>query len=85
MEDKKKKGCTFNVPLVSIAVVVGMVFTIMKLCGVITWDWLCVCIPFIVAGALMVLPFIIATIIVIIAVIIERKMQGLSLLFSLDF
>jgi hypothetical protein len=72
MEDKKK-GCTFRIPLISIAIAVGIVFTIMKLCGVVTWDWFYVCIPFIVAGALM-LYAIILIIIVAIALIIQRKM-----------
>ena len=84
MEDKKK-GCTLSVPLVSIAIIVGIVFTIMKLCGAITWDWFYVCIPFIVAGALTALNIIILIIVVIIALIAQRKMQGLSLLFILDF
>ena len=73
MEDKKK-GCTLSVPLVSTAIIVGIVFTIMKLCGAITWDWFYVCIPFIVAGALMVLNIIILIIVVIIALIAQRKM-----------
>lgn len=83
MEDNKK-GCTFSVPLVSIAIIVGIVFTIMKLCGATTWSWFCVCIPFIVAGALMVLYVIILIIIVAVALIVQRKMQGLSLLFLLQ-
>lgn len=73
MEDKKK-GCTLSVPLVSIAIIVGIVFTIMKLCGAIAWDWFYVCIPFIVAGVLMALYIIILIIVVIIALIVQRKM-----------
>lgn len=71
MEDNKK-GCTFSVPLISTAIIVGIVFTVMKLCGAIAWDWFYVCIPFIVAGALMTLYIIILIIIVIITLIVQR-------------
>ena len=73
MEDNKK-GCVFRVPFTSIAIIVGIVFTIMKLCGAINWDWFYVCIPFIAAGALMALYIIIMIIVVIFALITKRKM-----------
>ena len=71
--ENNKKGCPFRIPLISIAIAVGIVFTIMKLCGAITWDWFYVCIPFIVAGTLM-LYAIILIIIVAVALIVQRKM-----------
>lgn len=73
MEDNKK-GCTFSIPVISIAIIVGVVFTIMKLCGAITWDWFYVCIPFIIAGGLWALYIIVLIIIIVIALIVQRKM-----------
>lgn len=53
----------------SLSTILGIVFLILKLCDVIDWPWVCVCIPFIIDGCLLVL----ALILIVVATIIEIK------------
>jgi hypothetical protein len=53
----------------SLSTILGIVFLILKLCNVIDWPWVCVCIPFIIDGCLLVL----ALILIVVATIIEIK------------
>lgn len=70
--DNKKTGCNISIPIVSISIIVGITFVILKLCNVISWDWIYVCIPFIVAAGCWVLSLIIVGIIALIALIIYK-------------
>lgn len=48
---------TININLTPIAIIMTVVFVVLKLCGVIAWSWWLVLLPVIVVGILMVLAF----------------------------
>ena len=46
---------TININLTPIAIIMTVVFVVLKLCGVIAWSWWLVLLPVIVVGVLMIL------------------------------
>lgn len=51
---------------ISVLVILGIVFLILKLCNVIDWSWVLVCLPFIIEGGLIVIGLIVYIILAII-------------------
>ena len=49
------KSKTININLTPIAIIMTVVFVVLKLCGVIEWSWWLVLLPVIVVGVLMIL------------------------------
>jgi hypothetical protein len=52
---------------ISILTILGIVFLILRLCNVIDWGWVLVCLPFIIEGGLIVVGLIAYIILTIIA------------------
>lgn len=71
MSNYSNDGCNTSI-LTVISIIVGITFVILKLCNVISWDWIYVCIPFIVAAGCWVLSLIIVGIVALIALIIYK-------------
>ena len=46
---------TINIDLTPIAIIMTVVFVVLKLCGVIAWSWWLVLLPVIVVGVLMII------------------------------
>lgn len=66
----KNTTITLSIPIGVISIITFLVFMILKLCEVVSWSWLIVCIPLMVLGGWIVLWFIIYLIVFIIALII---------------
>jgi membrane protein implicated in regulation of membrane protease activity len=49
------KSKTININLTPIAIIMTVVFVVLKLCGVIAWSWWLVLLPVIVVGVLLIL------------------------------
>lgn len=64
---KQTSGCSFDIT--GISIVVGIIFVVLKLCNIISWEWVYVCIPFYVAGGFLLL----GTIVLIIFLIITWR------------
>lgn len=61
---KQTSGCSFDIT--GISLVVGIIFVVLKLCNIISWEWVYVCIPFYVAGGFLLLGIIILIVFLII-------------------
>lgn len=70
MENNKSRiGITFSFS--TTAFILFVVFLILKLCGVIAWAWVFVCLPLIITAGLWVLMFIVVIVCAIIAALTE--------------
>lgn len=65
--------CSFS--LSSLSLLTFIVLAILKGCNVIAWDWLYVCIPLMVLGAVMLVYIIFIIIVAVVSAISERKRQ----------
>lgn len=69
MDEKKTVTIGGGLSIGTLCILTFIVFLILKLCGVITWSWLCVCIPLIVYAGLIGLALVIFVIFMIIVLI----------------
>lgn len=63
---------TLSISLTPILVLLQVVFIILKLCGVVDWSWVCVCIPAIVLGGIWVISLLFLLVVIIIAAILVK-------------